>query len=299
MSELKKLETGKTEIGKVVAKDQDGMIRDFVIYYGNAASPLVDGNVMHLKENRYQEMLKAFLESEDGREYEAPSEEEIRQATIEMLNRETKAKQYQEEQERKRLEEEAKEKARLLEEERAKRTIEVEEGEFAPYDPVPDPLEEAMAEEKAVEMEVKELEARISEARKRAEEAGKARRELEKRRMQEEKRLRASEKPAGTHRLANILLTVALVIALAMSAVQYLAASGRLSLPTGYPKAQERAELDINGETYTVPLADLTLAEGEGKIVIYGITTYIQDGEVHHSAMPLGEYVLAEEQIGN
>ena len=299
MSELKKLEVGKTEIGKVVAKDQDGMIRDFVIYYGNAASPLVDGNVMHLKENRYQEMLKAFLESEDGREYEAPTEEEIRQATIEMLNRETKAKQYQEEQERKRLEEEAKEKARHLEEERAKRTIEVEEGEFAPYDPVPDPLEEAMAEEKAVEMEVKELEARISDARKRAEKAGKVRRELEKRRKLEEKQQRAAEKPAGKNHLANILLTIALVIALAISALQYLAASGRLSLPVSAPRAQERAELDINGETYTVPLADLTLAEGEGKIMIYGITTYIQDGEVHHSAMPLGEYVLAEEQIGN
>ncbi len=296
MSELKKLETGKTEIGKVVAKDQDGMIRDFVIYYGNAASPLVDGSVMHLKENRYQEMLKAFLESEDGREYEAPTEEEIRQATIEMLNRETKAKQYQEEQERKRLEEEAKEKARLLEEEREKRTIEVEEGEFAPYAPVPDPLEEAMAEEKAIEMEVKELEARISEARKRAEEAGKVRRELEKRRKLEEKQQRAAEKPAGAHRLANILLTIALVVTLAMSAVQYLAASGRLSLPVSAPRAQEMAELDINGETYTVPLADLTLAEGEKKIVIYGLTVYKQDGEVHHEAMPLGEYVLADGQ---
>ena len=61
MSELKKLEPGKTEIGKVVSKDQDGMIRDFVIYYGNAASPLVDGNVMHLKESRYQEMLRISL----------------------------------------------------------------------------------------------------------------------------------------------------------------------------------------------------------------------------------------------
>ena len=220
-----------------------------------------------------------------------------------MLNRETQMKQYQEQQKQLRLEEEAKEKERLLEEERAKRTIEVGEDDFAPYMPGGDPLEEAKNEEAAASQEAADFEARMNEAKRRAAEAGKVRRELEKQKKREEKRTLGAvtrtdrgARPLG--HIVNILLSVALFLALAFTGLQYLAGSGRISLPGMMPRAQEQAQLDINGETYTVPLADLTLAEGESKIIIYGLTVYEQDGEVHHKAMPLGEYELADGQMG-
>ena len=99
MTETKKLIPGETQIGTVISKDNNGMIRDFSIYYGNVASPIIDGNILHMKEERYLDMLKTFLESETGREYEIPAEDEVKQATIEMLNRETRLKRQKEQKE--------------------------------------------------------------------------------------------------------------------------------------------------------------------------------------------------------
>ena len=50
----------------------------------------------------------------------------------------------------------------------------------------------------------------------------------------------------------------------------------------------------INEEEYTIPLKDIELEEGETKIIIYGITTKAENGQIQNTAMPLGEYRIAE-----
>ena len=95
-----KLEAGKTVIGLAFVTDEDKLnSTDFTVYYGNALEPMINNRVLHLKDKDYRAMLKAFLDGkqldqnvfwieEGGREYEIPSEKEVRAASLEILNRE-------------------------------------------------------------------------------------------------------------------------------------------------------------------------------------------------------------------
>lgn len=95
-----KLEAGKTVIGLAFVTDEDKLnSTDFTVYYGNALEPMINNRVLHLKDKDYRAMLKAFLDGkqldqnvfwieEGGREYDIPTEKEVRAASLEMLNRE-------------------------------------------------------------------------------------------------------------------------------------------------------------------------------------------------------------------
>ena len=111
-----KLQPGVTAIGEVNGKDSNNFIRKFTILYGNVADPVINGEVMHLKADLYKKMLMKFLDSEEGKIYEIPSDEEIEQASIDMLNKEEAAKQL----ERQKEEEEAKLLEQQIEEEKEK-----------------------------------------------------------------------------------------------------------------------------------------------------------------------------------
>lgn len=84
----KKLEVGKTFIGHVKAKDSNNILLDFELLYGNALKPPINGKIGHLPVNKYNDMLREFLDSEEGSEYDIPTEEEVEQASIEILNNE-------------------------------------------------------------------------------------------------------------------------------------------------------------------------------------------------------------------
>lgn len=260
MDGLRELIPGETQIGAVTSKDKDGLIRDFQIYYGNVAAPIIDGEVLHLKEERYQEMLKEFLLSDIGQEYEEPTEEEIKAASIEMLNRETKAKAYRE-----KMQQEVQNKAE--ENTDAKETDQNSEtfmhDSSGEHD---DPSE--MSDHTETDDEL----------------AGPV--------------FRTDIDPEPEPKEFNIKALLAcflIVLLFAGNIFQYLVLTGTLDIPFGgqmqtEEKNTQMAELAINGKTYTVPLQDMTVADGEGKITIYGITTYSENGEVHSSAMPLGEF---------
>ena len=97
---MMKLEPGKTVIGLAFVTDEDKLnSTDFTVYYGNALEPMINNRVLHLKDKDYRAMLKAFLDGkqldqnvfwieEGGREYDIPTEKEVRAASLEMLNRE-------------------------------------------------------------------------------------------------------------------------------------------------------------------------------------------------------------------
>lgn len=87
-------------IGLAFVTDEDKLnSTDFTVYYGNALEPMINNRVLHLKDKDYRAMLKAFLDGkqldqnvfwieEGGREYDIPTEKEVRAASLEILNRE-------------------------------------------------------------------------------------------------------------------------------------------------------------------------------------------------------------------
>ena len=76
----KKLVPGETKIGEIPSKDESGDIYIFSIYFGNLLVPVVNGKFRCLKEPKYREVLSTFLESDEGKEYVIPTEEEIQRA---------------------------------------------------------------------------------------------------------------------------------------------------------------------------------------------------------------------------
>lgn len=81
MSEEKKfLEPGKTEIGKVLGT-YNGQAMNMTIFYGNSVFPTVKKNgkeeFVHLKEDKYLQMLNDFFKTEEGKKYKRPSKDII------------------------------------------------------------------------------------------------------------------------------------------------------------------------------------------------------------------------------
>ena len=77
MAEPKKMEPGRTKIGTITAKDENEMVKEYTICFGNIAFPQKNGKFMHLRDERYREILSKFLDSDEGLNYIAPTEEEI------------------------------------------------------------------------------------------------------------------------------------------------------------------------------------------------------------------------------
>ena len=51
-------------------------------------------------------------------------------------------------------------------------------------------------------------------------------------------------------------------------------------------------QININGETYEIPMAKVDVNSGETKIIIYGISTTNRNGQITNKAIPLGEFYL-------
>ena len=52
------------------------------------------------------------------------------------------------------------------------------------------------------------------------------------------------------------------------------------------------AEMNINGIKYEVPVANVEVADGQKKIMIYGFTVTNENGKLKNVAVPLGEFVI-------
>lgn len=131
---LKKLEPGKTIIGKIDGK-VEGVYRNFTVYYGNVVDPVINGKMYHLPEPDYMSLLKEFLQSNDGQQYQVPTVSEVKQAVKELINQEEQIRSAQDEKRaklQKELEErEAVKKEQAQEEERKLRLKEIQVQEEA------------------------------------------------------------------------------------------------------------------------------------------------------------------------
>lgn len=86
-----KLQAGKTQIGKKTGKvttESGDRIVNLNIYFGNYCMPPVNNKFFHLEKKEYLKMLDDFLNSEEGSKYANPSQEEIDEAIITVINKE-------------------------------------------------------------------------------------------------------------------------------------------------------------------------------------------------------------------
>lgn len=91
MSEYKKkLEPLGTVIGALSVKLPNGSFHTFQVLYGGALYPWVDGKMQYVKQDMYKKILRDFLSSEEGKEYEVPTETEIMEVRTEILNNDRK-----------------------------------------------------------------------------------------------------------------------------------------------------------------------------------------------------------------
>ena len=84
-TELKKLVPGETLIGVRTGTVQ-GELRQISIFFGNFVNPMNihNGRYVPLKKKEYLKILNEFLDSEEGRQYQKPTEEEINSAFAEV-----------------------------------------------------------------------------------------------------------------------------------------------------------------------------------------------------------------------
>lgn len=80
---LKTLLVGKTKIGSIESKVDDEIV-EFDILYGNVASPMINKQVLRLPREAYYKMVEEFLDSDEGLEYEVPSEKQMQDAINEI-----------------------------------------------------------------------------------------------------------------------------------------------------------------------------------------------------------------------
>ena len=246
LADQKKLEPGKTIIGTFPTKDESGIIHKYTVYYGNIVSPPIDGKYKPIKKERYMKMLKDFLESDDGLDYEIPTDEEIEDANIQMENRRTLLLAHKEQEE--------KEQRALM------RTQQLQD--FSEDIEDVDESESAFEEEKKPGL-IGKLKNMRNKPQSEPEEA----------------------KPLSKNALEapySIMLTL-LIISLLLNA---------FLIYQGLNMQSQRARLNINQETYEIPVTDLNLREGQTKVRLYGITTTIKNGEEVNVAIPLGEMNL-------
>lgn len=75
----KPLSIGNTRIGTKRGM-YNGAYRELSIYYGNYVKPMIGGQFLRMDETAYRHILEDFLNSDEGRKYKIPTEEEYSHA---------------------------------------------------------------------------------------------------------------------------------------------------------------------------------------------------------------------------
>ena len=272
--ETEKLELipGKTEIGQIKGK-LNGVYHEITLMYGDVAAQVIDGEFMHLGPEKYRELLNEFLDSVEGQQYRRPSDQEIEDATNKMLELEDKVIEKRKEDEKRRQEMEAQ---RLEDERKLREKMEAEKLK-----------KEAAEREKAEREEEEKRQKEIESERKYFEELDSERTSRYNPTTEKEKVYVTKKKKINGKNVAIILLILFLLASLFANAYMYM--NGGVNVGN---KETTFSELNVDGTVYRVPAMDLSVQDGEKKVVIYGITASSENGEVSNKVIPIGEITI-------
>lgn len=301
--ELMQLEPGKTILGKTYLQDEASKeIMEFTVYYGNALSPLVNNKVMHMPDETYKKMLEAFLNEDDsdsnefiiekgGFGYEIPTQREVRNASIEMINREQRAQKQLEKEHQEKLEaQKALEKKQ--EEEAAAQLAEQQQEQNVPLQnnaaPEPQQTNNVPNQKKGF------LNNRKPKEEKKTDEQNKVAEQninLSDTDVNKLDLILAEIRNGTAKRIRRYRIFTVLIAVIALAA---MALAGYIYYKDEIVGQSPKTLITVNGQPYNVPVADVVVSEGEKKILVYGFTVTNNNGQIEHTAIPLGEFNLAE-----
>lgn len=102
--------------------------------------------------------------------------------------------------------------------------------------------------------------------------------------------------PGNDRKLRRMRVFTIMMTILSLAAI---AAAGWIYYQSTLVVPVDKTYIKINGVTYEVPLANVTVEEGREKILIYGFSVTNKDGEISYDALPLGEYDLDSTYLEN
>ena len=270
----RKLEAGITKIGETCITDKNGVLYqcepgkyDFNILYGNILTPFINGEIFHLPPDIYVSRLYDYLNTDEGRQYEMPSKEEIRNASLEMIRREQALKSD--------LQKKAKENSEIQNEaiiqQEPVKDVKEEESEVKYDEPAPEPQNDVSAafsgEQVYKFIQADRLNEQITDLNK------------------DNNELKVI---IHKNRITRRIIVFVLLLSMAVNGfLGYRYITGKLH-------GVNYAEMNISGIKYEVPVANVEVAEGQKKILIYGFTVTNENGQIRNVAVPLGEFVISE-----
>lgn len=282
------LEAGKTVLGTAKLLDpSNGVPLDFTVYYGNALSPIIDGNVVHLPPDDYLAMLDAFLNDEQldpknfpgyyvekGGEYEIPTKKQVEDAIAEMVRRERIAKQNiarQEQEKTNQKLEEYKKSKEELENSKPEEEDEAKESDASKDAPI---VQDEMKDDEEDEKKAKFL--------KRQEE------KFENFRARKSDNYVVDTKKENMSTLVIALLSVLIVL--------LLVAAGYLF----YLVKESERQSKILEPTSNNPVTEIQLGDSDKKVIIYSVTVSTnQEGGVDQSTDLIGIFDYSEDMHVN
>ena len=268
-----KLEPGKTVIGTVNLEDDEGIIREFTVYYGNALEPIINGILGKMDDADYEKLLGAFLKEEEiddetievaegGGQYDIPTKAEVRKARIEIRNKYKTILNQMEKERQDKIEE------------RNTNSNEITVGE----------VEEALQEQ---DTEVEQPQENEEETNAESVSIDKSLNEkLEEFLIQNEFK---NDRRFKTYKILAIVMTAVSLLALGLCGYMYYMMHN--TTPEG------KTQITINYQVFEVPLANIEVESGNQKLIIYGFTTTNTDGVISQQAIPLGEFDIVDKVL--
>ena len=261
-----------TVIGQMTGKT-NGRFDEYKIYYGNIAESLTSKGTYRIpKEEKYMSYLKEFL-SNEGAEYKIPTNKEVQDAHIEALNIVQRLKDKAEG-----INRDAKQEKTDNDNPKKYPASEQEDKQDKSDLPENDSDFDSAEEEKLSDI------LPIANKRKKMNKGPKSSKKglgPEIGPSIEDKQVVKQKKVSGG-KLFSLILAVLLALSLGVN--------WKLLQQIKTERQIQYVEMKINDETFQVPLTEIDLEEGESKLMIYGITSSMQNGEIQNKVSIIGNF---------
>lgn len=305
---LKKMQYGVTKIANIEGK-VNGTFQNMALFYGNVTNyKSEDGIPKRVNEEFYNKKLDEFLNSEEGQEFEVPTEEDRAEAITYIKNYISNTRK---EAERRAIEEQVQARLREEDEKRVAKLYGHDDGnddenlyadpeyqdetaEQQPYNgPYDDQYEEdPQPQETYTEEPEPEPEMPVYNEPAEQPQYNPYNRndgiQFDEPQV-DDRDVRTVVQEGGNNKILLIVMTVLMALNLIATLVTGLLGP---KLTKQSLSKMNMGELNVNGDVYTIPLSTIDVGDGETKTVFYALSTKNIDGEIINEAYPIGEWVV-------
>lgn len=307
---LKKMQYGVTKIASIEGK-VNGTFQNMSLFYGNVTNYKSDDGIpKRVNEEFYNKKLEEFLDSEEGQDYEVPSEDDRAAAVTYIKNYISNTRK---EAERRAIEEQVQARLREEDEKRVAKLYGHEDGdddenlysepEYPQNDEPSDQYEDDSNEnEREPEQQIQETydeddeptydepeETAYAEPVKPQNFFNRGNNRVQFDTPVDDRADRSTARQETGNK--KLLVVMSVLMALNLIATVLMGVLGPRLFKQSLSK-MNMGELNVNGDVYTIPLSTIDVGDGETKTVFYALTTKNEDGEITNEAYPIGEWVV-------